>query len=168
MKAPIGRTASVSRIATVTLETSVRNSWAISFSTNTRMKKSKASSVHPRKLAATTCFCSLDQPERAAIAMVFSPVSDCTGFAAKLHGFTAQAANGSNAWIAYLSVSVSRNRSVSVAVDGENHELGDLHMGRLIKGEQDAGGDVGRLQRHLELIEIGLFLGRIAAIAGDD
>src|SRR5271166_3097489 len=33
-------------------------------------KKSKASSVHPKKLAATTCFCALVQPESAAMAMV--------------------------------------------------------------------------------------------------
>jgi hypothetical protein len=32
-------------------------------------KKSKASSDHPRKLAATTCFCSLAQPDNAAIAI---------------------------------------------------------------------------------------------------
>jgi len=32
-------------------------------------KKSKASSDHPRKFAATTCFCSLVQPDNAAIAI---------------------------------------------------------------------------------------------------
>ena len=72
MKAPIGRIASVSRIASVTFEMSVWNSAAISFSTNTSRKKSKASSDHPRKLAATTCFCSLVQPDSAAIAMRYA------------------------------------------------------------------------------------------------
>src|ERR1700730_13663353 len=53
-KAPIGRIASVSRMANVTSEMSVLNSCAMSLSTNTRRKKSKASSVHPRKLATMT------------------------------------------------------------------------------------------------------------------
>src|ERR1700744_4670954 len=73
MKAPIGRIANVKRIASVTFEISVWNSSAISFSTNTSRKKSKASSDHPRKLAATTCFCSLVQPDNAAIAMRYAP-----------------------------------------------------------------------------------------------
>jgi hypothetical protein len=38
----------------------------MSFNTNTRRKKSKASSDQPRKLAATTCFCSLVHPDNAA------------------------------------------------------------------------------------------------------
>jgi hypothetical protein len=41
----------------------------MSFSTNTRRKKSKASSDHPRKVATTTCFCALVQPERGEIGM---------------------------------------------------------------------------------------------------
>src|ERR1700761_245293 len=73
MKAPTGRIASVSRMAHVTFEMSVLNSFAISFSTNTSRKKSKASSDHPRKLAATTCFCSLVQPDNAAIAIGYAP-----------------------------------------------------------------------------------------------
>src|SRR5580692_5146180 len=76
MKAPIGRIASVSRIAHVTVEISVWNSAAMSFSTNTSRKKSNASSDHPRKLAATTCFCSLVQPDNAAIAMTNAPTED--------------------------------------------------------------------------------------------
>ena len=70
MKAPIGRIARVSRIASVTLDMSVSNSCAMSLSTNTSRKKSKASSDHPRKLAATTCLCSLVQPESAAMRIV--------------------------------------------------------------------------------------------------
>ena len=69
MKAPIGRIASVSRMASVTFEISVWNSVAMSFSTNTSRKKSNASSDQPRKLAATTCFCSLVQPDNAAMAI---------------------------------------------------------------------------------------------------
>jgi hypothetical protein len=44
----------------------------VSVSTNTVMKKSKASSAQPRKLAATTCFGSLVQPDSAAIGIEFS------------------------------------------------------------------------------------------------
>ena len=66
-KAPMGRIASVSRMAKVTSEMSVWNSAAMSFSTNTSRKKSNASSVHPRKLAATTCRCALVQPESAGM-----------------------------------------------------------------------------------------------------
>src|SRR6202140_2168106 len=72
MKAPTGRIANVKRMAGVTFEISVWNSAAISFSTNTRRKKSKASSDQPRKLAATTCFCSLVQPDNAEIAIEFA------------------------------------------------------------------------------------------------
>src|SRR5580692_12724486 len=72
MKAPIGRIANVNRIAIVTSEISVWNSAAMSFSTNTSRKKSKASSDHPRKLATTTCFCSLVHPDNAAIAIPFA------------------------------------------------------------------------------------------------
>src|SRR5215813_7014673 len=63
----MGRIANVSRIATVTLAISVWNSAAMSFSTNTRRKKSNASRVHPRKLAATTCFCSLVHPDKTLV-----------------------------------------------------------------------------------------------------
>src|SRR5207245_11000616 len=45
-------------MAKVTSEIAVLNSCAISLSTNTRRKKSKASSVHPRKIAITTLRCS--------------------------------------------------------------------------------------------------------------
>ena len=41
-------------------------------------------------------------------------------------------------------------------------------MWRLIQCKQDAGRDVRRFQRHLELIEPGLLLGLVAAITGDD
>src|ERR1700688_3013786 len=40
----------------------------MSLSTNTSRKKSKASSVQPRKLAATTCLWALVQPESAEMA----------------------------------------------------------------------------------------------------
>src|ERR1700730_376654 len=73
-KAPIGRIASVSRMAKVTSEISVLNSCAISLSTNTRRKKSNASSVHPRKLAITTLRCSLVHPLRAAIVIFSSEI----------------------------------------------------------------------------------------------
>ena len=51
----------------MTFEIGVLNSCAMSLSTNTRRKKSKASSVHPRKLAMTTLRCSLVHPVSAAI-----------------------------------------------------------------------------------------------------
>src|SRR5271154_4695537 len=70
MKAPIGRTANVNRIASVTFEISVSNSAATSFRTKTSKKKSKASSDQPRKLAATTCFCALFHPDNAETAIV--------------------------------------------------------------------------------------------------
>jgi len=54
-------------MAKVTFEIGVLNSCAMSLSTNTRRKKSKASSVHPRKLAMTTLRCSLVHPVSAAI-----------------------------------------------------------------------------------------------------
>src|ERR1700693_579760 len=55
-------------MANVTSVMSVLNSWAMSLSTNTSRKKSKASSVQPRKLAATTCLWALVQPESAEMA----------------------------------------------------------------------------------------------------
>ena len=61
----MGRIASVSRMAKVTSEMSVWNSAAMSLSTNTKRKKSKASSVHPRKVATTTWRCALVHPESA-------------------------------------------------------------------------------------------------------
>jgi hypothetical protein len=69
----MGRVAKVNKMAMVTSVTSVSNSCAMSLSTNTMRKKSKASSVQPRKLAATTCFCSLVQPESAAKAIGNAP-----------------------------------------------------------------------------------------------
>ncbi len=58
-------------IAIATLEIATLNSEAMSYSTKTRRKKSNASSVQPRKLAATTCFCPLVQPESTLIVIVF-------------------------------------------------------------------------------------------------
>jgi hypothetical protein len=55
MKAPTARIANVRVTATVTAVMETPNSCAISLNTNTMMKKSKASSAHPRKLAITTC-----------------------------------------------------------------------------------------------------------------
>ena len=52
--APNGRAASVSMLATATAGTSVWNCLAMAENMNTIRKKSKASSVQPRKLAATT------------------------------------------------------------------------------------------------------------------
>src|ERR1700722_8758803 len=69
MNAPIGRMARVSRIATVTEVICVPNSAAMSLRMKTMRKKSKASSVQPRKLAATTWRCSLVQPSSASILM---------------------------------------------------------------------------------------------------
>src|ERR1700679_1505203 len=60
---------SVSVIAQLVNETEALNSRAISVSTSTSRKKSNASSVQPRKLAATTCFCSVVQPFNAANAI---------------------------------------------------------------------------------------------------
>jgi hypothetical protein len=77
MKAPMGRIANVKRIAIVTFEISVWNSAAMSFSTNISRKKSKASSDQPRKLAATTCFCSLVQPDNAEIVIEFASENHC-------------------------------------------------------------------------------------------
>ena len=51
--APNGRAASVSVLATTTAATSAWNSAAMALNMNTIRKKSKASSVQPRKLART-------------------------------------------------------------------------------------------------------------------
>src|SRR5580704_389954 len=67
--APTGRIASVNKMAKVTSVICVPNSAAMSLRTKTRRKKSKASSVQPRKVAATTCFWSLVQSDSAAMRM---------------------------------------------------------------------------------------------------
>src|SRR6266436_9543706 len=56
-KAPSGRIARVRKSVNVTAVTLVPNSLAMSLITNTRMKKSKASKVHPRKHAMTVLRC---------------------------------------------------------------------------------------------------------------
>ena len=56
----------------------------------------------------------------------------------------------------------------SIAIYGQNHHLGNLNMGWLVQREDDRPGNVGRIQRHLELVEIVLFLLPVAAIAGDN
>src|SRR6185312_14351747 len=56
----------------------------------------------------------------------------------------------------------------SIAIYGQNHHLGNLNMGRLVQGEHDRAGDVGRIERHLELVEIVLFLLPVAAVTGKD
>jgi hypothetical protein len=71
--APIGRIAERQQDCDGHPVMSVSNSRAMSLSTNTMRKKSKASSIQPRKLATTTCFCSVVQPESAAIAIDRSP-----------------------------------------------------------------------------------------------
>src|SRR5258708_3189094 len=55
--APTGRNARVKKRVRVTAVTLVPNSLAMSLITNTRMKKSKASKVHPRKHAMTVLRC---------------------------------------------------------------------------------------------------------------
>jgi len=71
--APTGRIANVSKMANVTSVIWVLNSCAMSLSTNTSRKKSKASRVHPKKQAATTCLCSLVQPDNASMRIVVIP-----------------------------------------------------------------------------------------------
>ena len=71
--APTGRIANVSKMANVTSVIWVLNSCAMSLSTNTSRKKSKASRVQPKKQAATTCLCSLVQPDNASMRIVVIP-----------------------------------------------------------------------------------------------
>src|SRR6185503_7974527 len=56
----------------------------------------------------------------------------------------------------------------SIAIYGQNHHLRNLNMRRLVQCEHDRSGDVGRIERQLELIEIVLFPGAVAAVAGED
>ena len=65
-RAPIGRIAKVTTIATVTSVIAVPNSAAIACTTNTRRKKSNASNVQPRKLAITALRCAGVQGDRGA------------------------------------------------------------------------------------------------------
>lgn len=68
--APMGRTASVSRIASVTCSMLTENAWASSLSRKTRMKKSNASSAQLRKLAIAALRCREVQPSIIFILIV--------------------------------------------------------------------------------------------------
>ena len=46
----------------------------------------------------------------------------------------------------------------SIAIYGQNHHLRNLNMRRLVQCKHDRSGDVGRIERQLELVEIVLFL----------
>ncbi len=59
-------------MATVTAVTSVLKSLASRDSTNTTRKKSKASSIHPRKLATTTLRCAPVQTSSTGIGSVMT------------------------------------------------------------------------------------------------
>src|SRR6185295_19643062 len=56
----------------------------------------------------------------------------------------------------------------SIAIYGQNHHLRNLNMRRLVQCKNDRTGNIGRIERHLELVEIVLFLLPVAAIAGED
>src|SRR5438477_3474631 len=56
----------------------------------------------------------------------------------------------------------------SIAIYGQNQHLGNLNMGWLVQRKHDRSGNIGRIERHLELFEVVLFLLPVAAIAGED
>src|SRR5438552_1377346 len=75
MKAPTGRKISVSVSAMETDAMSVENSLAMSRSTKTSRKKSKASSDQPRYAAMTTLFCSRVQSEKTPFFIIVPPLT---------------------------------------------------------------------------------------------
>src|SRR5215471_13080177 len=75
MKAPTGRKISVSVTAIETEAMFVENSMAMSRSTKTSRKKSKASSDQPRYAAMTTLLCSRVQSEKTPFFMIVAPAA---------------------------------------------------------------------------------------------
>src|SRR5258705_11557345 len=57
--------------------------------------------------------------------------------------------------------------SDSIAIYGQNHHLRNLNMGWLVQCEHDRSGDIGRIERQFELLEIVLFLFPVTAVAGE-
>src|SRR4030081_1194770 len=58
--------------------------------------------------------------------------------------------------------------SDSVAIYGQNQHLRNLNMGWLVQRKDDRPGDIGRIERYRDLVEIVLFLLPVAPVAGQD
>src|SRR3954447_2782380 len=56
----------------------------------------------------------------------------------------------------------------SIAIYGQNHHLRNLNMGWLVQRKHDRSSDIGRIERHLELVEIVSLLLLVAAVAREN
>src|SRR5216683_5967957 len=142
-------------MANVTSEIATPNSCAMSFSTNTIRKKSKASSVQPRKLAMTTLRCALVHPLRAA--NLIDPSPSCTWLAFGAAGrstFSSRLSSG-----APIALQLLVKLPVHARVDGDLDESQLTRPDRFEQGRRQPLDGVRAMGSNTEALGICLEVG---------